>query len=607
MELPYLKRKYDIGGECDEDIPRDNAATYPLIAYTKHKVQKQICDRARNIALELSRIKSYTDLVHKDYDFFDLPKQLSPFDPDKCRWYCSPVEKCEHEEALQETSERLREKLRENACEKFREIRAISYSAADTPKLRRDRTKSEIVLLDTRSEMNAIQCISIPFNEETPAYYAISYRWGDHPKWEAQTPNYMACITSISQGNLIQLCKLYRHRIRYMWIDVICINQADKYHRKMAIKNMDNIYRRAKRIIAVPDLCYCDEYPLMEDVTKEDIEAAVIWLGGEFFRYLEEKYPSLLVIRYCPVFDKNEPGTYYGYRLDVGETGNEMEPWDEEKYFFRPHDGYAELKQQGGDYEKGHEFISRIINEWAERAWVVSERIIGVDDNKLLIHILRANTVIYWRIYPDIYWTFGDYDDIAPHFHTIFNSKSTKYIDRLFAILPHTEYKDTVQNLVDEEITIDNEQDLKLVLFNILDMDARKLLFGHLFDGEITFELIPLSVEEREDSDSDDESLPDGFYYPTIEYEKRALKLSCFVVYPYLDDSGNAVSIWDAENGSEMVLLYSYHVGGENWYRTARYSMLFQKSNGVWTQQSDGHFPLESWNGLRCGEFLILL
>lgn len=48
--------------------------------------------------------------------------------------------------------------------------------------------------------------------------------------------------------------------------------------------------------------------------------------------------------------------------------GKEMEPWDEDKHFFRPDDGYTDRIQQEGDEKKVHEFISRIITEWAERA-----------------------------------------------------------------------------------------------------------------------------------------------------------------------------------------------------------------------------------------------
>ncbi|KAF7721073.1 hypothetical protein EC973_005491 [Apophysomyces ossiformis] len=567
------------------------------------KVQIPHCKMSSTLASQWNHSKYDIALVNKEYDLF-VPYKPALHDTYVCPfcygnswkwpWRCvseeflgvSCKEKYERpckevaEEYRQKLYEKLREKLCENVREKFRELRAISYHWGEcTSESRRDRIKSEIVLLDTGSELNNIRCISMPFDENVPAYYAISYRWGVHPEWKVQTPNYTASITSISRENLIKLCELYRRRIRYMWIDVVCINQVDKEHRKMAIKNMDNIYQRAKRIIAVPDLCYCKENPLMEDVMKEDIEAAIIWLGRNC---PFETYQSPAC---CKLFDKNEPGTYLGYRLDVSELGKEMEPWDEDKHFFRPDDGYTELKQQQGDYEKGHDFIDRVINEWAERAWVVSERIIGVDDEKLLVHIVRANAVIYWGIYRQIHWQVN----LEPKtvFETIFNSKSTKYIDRLFAIIPHTKYKDAVQNLVDEGTTIDNEQDLK---------------------NDEVIEMLPLSVREKQFQFCDPEMPYDTVegqivfrLEPTKQCERCALKLSCPFIYPYPEISDDTVSLWDAEDGSEMVLIYRYYTEEEEYC----WSAVLHKSNGVWSA-----FPMYDevsvWN-CKYGEFLIFL
>lgn len=119
-----------------------------------------------------------------------------------------------------------------------------------------------------------------------------------------------------------------------------------------------------------------------------------------------------------------------------------------------------------------------------------------MDDEKLLVHILRANAVIYWGIYRQIHWKVN----LEPKtvFETIFNSKSTKYIDCLFAIILHTKYKDAVQNLVDEGTTIDNDQDLKVVLFSIIDMEGRSLLLDYLFQRDEVIELLPLSVRDKQ-------------------------------------------------------------------------------------------------------------
>ncbi|KAF7721072.1 hypothetical protein EC973_005490 [Apophysomyces ossiformis] len=340
----------------------------------------------------------------------------------------------------------------------------------------------EIVLLDTESDFQDIKCISIPLDESFPPYYAISYRWGVHPEWKAKTPNYVASITSISQGNLIKLCQLLRCQTRYLWIDVVCINQADIFHRKMAIKNMDNIYRQAKRIIAVPDLCYCDENPRMKEVTKEDIEMAV------------------------------DKVTYHVA---------------------------ARMKERDLDEEKemmsleGIGFIRYAIEEWANRCWVISERTIGVKLNKLDVILLRANgaKIPYrqWQNFPlSINWNiiFNQFTLIK----TILECKSTKYIDRLFAILPHTKYRDAVQQLVDEERTVENMTELKVILFDILDEQGKEVVFRILVKHDFRY-VLPSFVKEEQFLLSSEADYTD--IQRTVHDGKPALKFSAlYVIQP---------------------------------------------------------------------------
>ncbi|KAF7723931.1 hypothetical protein EC973_001503 [Apophysomyces ossiformis] len=447
----------------------------------------------------------------------------------------------------------------------FRNTRIIHQSAErviTVPDLWYCDGMSEIVLLDTRSELNNIKCISIPFDEKVPPYYAISYRWGSHPEWKAQTPNYVASVTSISQENLIKVCELYRSKIRYMWIDVVCINQADKEHRKMAIKIMDSIYRRAERIIAVPDLCYCDENPLMEDVTKQDIEAAIIEKCKDQKRH-KRAYNVIWEDGVAQqLFDKNEPGTYLGFRLELDKVNEKLEKkgtW----YGFRDLDDYAEMRLRLSNSQKGIKFISRVIDEWAERAWVISERTIGVNNQKLLIHILRANAVFYWRMYKSVGWEINTSRQ-AP-FEAIFGSKSTKYIDRLFAILPHTDYAYAVQNLVDADVCIDTKDDLMWILFDILDSKGRGDLLRYLIESGDSWCVLPLSREEDESyfgAISEEERmmiqghfdhLSTGMELTTTPCGKRAVKFSCPVVYNLRSDPVP----WFKRNSDKMVIISS--------------------------------------------------
>ncbi|KAF7722564.1 hypothetical protein EC973_002954 [Apophysomyces ossiformis] len=241
----------------------------------------------------------------------------------------------------------------------------------------------DIVLVDTRSTYDNIICVSKPLDETVGDYFAISYRWGDHPQWRTKTPNYMGSVTSISRYNLVKLCKVLRKIIPYIWIDAVCINQADTVQRKPAIKNMDRIYERSERVVAVPDLCFCIQNRRMEMVTAEDIILVVEDISGTQRNFMNQNS--------------------------------------------RPSAQREEMR--------------------------ISERTIGLNGKKLDIIILRGDGVLIpfsdWDDYADVEW------DVKFNQHTlikhIINSRSSKYIDRLFAILPHVdEYKKMVPKLLEE-------------------------------------------------------------------------------------------------------------------------------------------------------------
>ncbi|KAG0171792.1 hypothetical protein DFQ28_004783 [Apophysomyces sp. BC1034] len=298
----------------------------------------------------------------------------------------------------------------------------------------------QIVLLDTNSELDEFTCVSVPFDKSIPEYYAISYRWGQHKRWEIETKDYTAVVTSVSQENLIKLCRMYHEEVRYIWIDVVCINQTDRIQRKAAISRMDEIYERSTKIIAVPDLCYCDRNPRMPNVTAKDVERAI--------KEISHSENKITNHRFNKKFIDDE-------RKDVLSTA-------------------------------GSVFILEVVHEWAERCWVVSERVIGDNGKKLDVVIFRANKSIpyrYWPRYLKVDWQI--HFDQAVAIKTIINAESTKYVDRLFAILPHTKYKSDMLRLVDRDQFIPDMTDLKMTLMSILDKEGKVLLLeGQYFDRE---------------------------------------------------------------------------------------------------------------------------
>ncbi|KAF7721610.1 hypothetical protein EC973_004383, partial [Apophysomyces ossiformis] len=149
---------------------------------------------------------------------------------------------------------------------------------------------------------------------------------------------------------------------------------------------------------------------------------------------------------------------------------------------------------------KATKFIPKIMQEWACRSWVISERTIGVKNKKLDIIILRANgtKIPYWHWNSCLPIDWNITFDQRTLIKTIVNSKSTKYADRLFAILPHTQYKDAMHKLVDNSKCIDSIVDLKMALMDILDTEGQMILLNDMLFQDGGFPHVSPSFMEDE-------------------------------------------------------------------------------------------------------------
>lgn len=84
------------------------------------------------------------------------------------------------------------------------------------------------------------------------SYEALSYTWG-HPEDRARVLVGRSGDTYVSvTKNLLEVLPYlrYRHRPRQLWVDAICINQADADERSQQVAIMAVIYRRATAVIA---------------------------------------------------------------------------------------------------------------------------------------------------------------------------------------------------------------------------------------------------------------------------------------------------------------------------------------------------------------------
>jgi hypothetical protein len=85
--------------------------------------------------------------------------------------------------------------------------------------------------------------------DDTLAYEALSYAWGD--------PEKRGCIDLCGSRfpvtcNLVEALRHLRlsDRDRLLWVDAICINQYDKKEKEIQVQSMYTIYRLAQRVVA---------------------------------------------------------------------------------------------------------------------------------------------------------------------------------------------------------------------------------------------------------------------------------------------------------------------------------------------------------------------
>jgi len=102
-------------------------------------------------------------------------------------------------------------------------------------------------VLQTRGAM--IRCELVSFRlQDAPKYDCISYTWGD------ASPNHLILVdgclyrTSKTVYSILEAQK-FRLRESFIWIDSVCINQADDAEKSTQVAMMRDIYRTAKEVL----------------------------------------------------------------------------------------------------------------------------------------------------------------------------------------------------------------------------------------------------------------------------------------------------------------------------------------------------------------------
>lgn len=105
-----------------------------------------------------------------------------------------------------------------------------------------------LLVLHSGSEIGEISCDLVTvFLEDPPAYFALSYIWGD-PKTRS---------VNLKGGTIEAITNVYKSLWHFrredeavtLWADALCINQADVEERSSQVRKMGDIYSHAKKVI----------------------------------------------------------------------------------------------------------------------------------------------------------------------------------------------------------------------------------------------------------------------------------------------------------------------------------------------------------------------
>jgi hypothetical protein len=112
-----------------------------------------------------------------------------------------------------------------------------------------------LVLHPSRNRADPIECTfeTVNLGHDHLDYEAVSYTWGDPVEgWQLDDQRMNLCsLNETIKGNLAAALRRFRHETneRRLWVDALCINQADHGERAQQVAMMAQIYSRAARTL----------------------------------------------------------------------------------------------------------------------------------------------------------------------------------------------------------------------------------------------------------------------------------------------------------------------------------------------------------------------
>ncbi|KAI9305986.1 hypothetical protein BJ944DRAFT_248594 [Cunninghamella echinulata] len=200
-----------------------------------------------------------------------------------------------------------------------------------------------------------IACLRKNMYDKDLNYIAISYRWGEMNEQLVQTPDYRAHVTSFDLRMLIALCKCIKKEpdlknIQYLWIDAISVDQLNHERKKETILQMSEIYKRATYILAVPDLhgAHLWKNPANKDaIILIRTHRKIIY--KDILNNSNNDYHQL-------VYEKEKKKNIKNNHCPNHQSSNDKE-----------------IQTENEDIKTAYRFLAYLIEDWSNRAWVISE------------------------------------------------------------------------------------------------------------------------------------------------------------------------------------------------------------------------------------------
>ncbi|CAO3637306.1 unnamed protein product [Cunninghamella blakesleeana] len=233
-------------------------------------------------------------------------------------------------------------------------------------------------------------------------YIAISYRWGELNEQLVETPDYTAFVTSFDVCHLEHLCLYISYdpdlcNMNYLWIDAISIDQQNQTRKTETILKMNQIYQNASYILAVPDLHR--EY-LWKNTTNREIMKLII------YKYSAAVYNEIINISHLSSADSTQQqqqlisNDKYSFVQKLKNMINEVEKLNIKDQELKMNMEEIELKMkelkmemEENELKDVYQFLAYLIEDWSNRAWVISEYHIAKEKYKK-----HGTPLKYWFI-----------------------------------------------------------------------------------------------------------------------------------------------------------------------------------------------------------------